>query len=98
MSKAKPYIAASSSTVASTEGAQVYMSNCVFCHGADGKKMYRNAPDLTKTSFNEDAIKQIVREGSKGKMPSYNIIISDDNIAAVAKYVSTMHSGTNSSF
>lgn len=73
------------------KGALVYHQNCVFCHGTDGKKMYRNAPDLTLSGNNEDAITQSVREGSKGKMPSYNIILSDENIAAVARYVNSLH-------
>ena len=73
------------------EGAFVYYQNCVFCHGTDGKKMYRNAADLTLSKLNEDAISQNVREGIKGKMPSYNIILSDSNIAAVAKYVNSLH-------
>jgi mono/diheme cytochrome c family protein len=72
-------------------GANIYHEHCVFCHGTDGKKMYRLAPDLTKTVFNEDAIMQIVREGSKGKMPAYSITISDENIAAVARYVRSLH-------
>ena len=73
------------------EGALVYHQNCAFCHGTDGKKMYRNAADLTLSKLNEDAISQNVREGIKGKMPSYNIILSDSNIAAVAKYVNSLH-------
>ena len=52
--------------------------------------MYRNAPDLTKSLMNEDAMIQSVREGSKGKMPAYLLTISDQNIAAVVKYVNSL--------
>lgn len=94
-SKTKPFIPAEvqlnihgESSLA--EGAVVYQSNCAFCHGVDGKKMYRLAPNLSISGITEDEIKQIVHEGSKSKMPSYNIIISDENIAAVAKYVMSL--------
>jgi cytochrome c553 len=72
------------------QGALVYHQNCVFCHGTDGKKMYRDAPDLTLSRISEDAIIQSVREGSKGKMPAYNLVITDENMAALAKYVTSL--------
>ena len=92
MSKNKIFIpknAGEISTINSpfAEGALVYQQNCSFCHGEDGKKKYRNASDLTRSVFGEDAIIQMIREGSKGKMPSYNIIMSDANIKAVAGFV-----------
>lgn len=95
MSKNKPFIpktvkleTENNSLLA--EGAIVYYQNCVFCHGTDGKKIYRNAPDLTHSLMNEDAMIQSVREGSKGKMPAYLLTISDQNIAAVVKYVNSL--------
>jgi mono/diheme cytochrome c family protein len=96
MSRTKPFIPATVILPADNKslfpaGQLVYMQNCVFCHGTDGKKMYRNAPDLTLSKSSESAIAQLVREGSKGKMPSYIVYISDENIAAVAKYVNSMH-------
>jgi mono/diheme cytochrome c family protein len=98
MSKNKPFIPkkvelASGGDLSIANGAVIYQSNCVFCHGNDGKKMYRNAPDLTQSKLNEDAIIQMIREGGnvRGKMPSYNIIMSDENMRAVAKYVMNFH-------
>ena len=96
MSKNKIFIpkkveVASADNSINAEGALIYYQNCVFCHGNDGKKMYRNAPDLTMSALNEDAIIQSVREGSKGKMPSYHLILSDENIRSVAKYVASLH-------
>ncbi len=94
-SKNKPFIAANvtmhgNATSSTALGAKVYFENCVFCHGADGKKMYRGAKDLTISQFGMDDIQQMVKEGSKSKMPGYNLILSDENIAAVANYVGTM--------
>lgn len=96
MSKNKPFIPkkvelAKANQSVLEQGAVIYQQNCAFCHGTDGKKMYRNAPDLSFPKRNEDAITQSVREGSKGKMPAYNLIISDENIAAVAKFVNNLH-------
>ena len=95
MSKNKPFIPKTVKLETGTnsllsEGGIVYYQNCIFCHGIDGKKMYRNAPDLTKSLMNEDAMIQSVREGSKGKMPAYLLTISDQNIAAVVTYVNSL--------
>jgi cytochrome c553 len=96
MSKNKPFIPSKAEIVSGSDspyaqGALIFYQNCAFCHGHDGKKMYRNAPDLTLSKLNEDGITQMVREGSRNKMPAYNIIMSDENIAAVAKYVNSLH-------
>lgn len=95
MSKNKPFLPAKVELAAGTDptqvaGQKVYMENCTFCHGTDGKKQYRNAPDLTHSAMAGSSIEQMVREGSRGKMPSYNLVISDENIAAVAAYVEKM--------
>jgi mono/diheme cytochrome c family protein len=95
MSKNKPFIPAKVTIAEGTDatkvaGFKVYLENCTFCHGQNGKKQYRNAPDLTQSAMASSSIQQMVREGSKGKMPAYNLVISDENIAAVAAYVETM--------
>ncbi len=93
MSKNKPFIPSNATVSLSNtdpvfaEGAAVYHANCAFCHGDDGKKMYRNASDLSKSVASEDGIKQMVLEGSRGKMPAYKLVLSDQQIAAVARFV-----------
>jgi mono/diheme cytochrome c family protein len=94
-SKNKPFLKANvvingDASDATKLGAKVYMENCVFCHGENGKKMYRGAKDLSVSLFGVDDVQQMVREGSKGKMPAYNIILSDENIAAVSAYVQSL--------
>ena len=101
MSRSKPFIP--SNTVVTTnnadlvfaEGAAVYHSNCVFCHGAEGNKNYRNASDLSKSIASEDGIKQLVLEGSKGKMPAYKIVLTDAQIEAVSKFVINLRLPSN---
>ncbi len=94
-SKNKPFIPAKVAMTGNVNsenalGAQTYFENCAFCHGADGKKMYRGAKDLTQSKFSFDDTQQMVRDGSKGKMPGYTATITDDNIAAVSKFVETL--------
>lgn len=96
MSKNKNFIpkttaALTADNLTTSNGALIFHQNCVFCHGEDGKKMYRNAPDLSLSYLSEDAIIQSVREGSKGKMPPYQHILSDENIEAVSKFVTSLH-------
>jgi cytochrome c553 len=91
MSRSKPFIplkavAANGTNSPFSAGAVIYQSNCAFCHGVDGKKAYRNAPDLTLSGLNEDAIKQMLREG-KGRMPSYTLVLSEEEINSVAVFV-----------
>jgi cytochrome c553 len=92
MSRSKPFLPAKAVSVNGagtpfSAGAVVYQSNCVFCHGADGKKMYRNAPDLTASRYGDDGIMQMIREGSRGKMPAYSGVLSEEDITSVAEYV-----------
>lgn len=100
MSKNKPFIPAKvniaeGSDMAALAGKKVYLENCAFCHGADGKKGYRNAPDLSHTAMDAGAIAQMVREGSRGKMPGYKMVISDENIAALSEYVESLRNTTD---
>ena len=93
--KNKPFIPAKvaltgNATAENSSGAKLYFENCAFCHGADGKKMYREAKDLTQSPFGYDDIQQMVREGSKGKMPGYTVTLSDDEIASVCKFVENL--------
>lgn len=97
MSKSKPFIPKKAQEVTTADinagqGFLIYQQNCAFCHGKDGKKKYRDAPDLTTSVFDQGAIIQMVTEGSKGKMPAYRITISDENIRAVAQYVNSLKS------
>lgn len=99
-SKNKPFIPAKvaitgDATSEAGLGAKVYFENCAFCHGTDGKKMYRGAKDLTQTQFGFDDVQQMVRDGSKGKMPGYTAVLSDQNIVAVANYVQSMRPRIN---
>ncbi len=88
-------LAAMSLTAFAADGGEVYKAKCASCHGADGagamaKKMGSrdlNSPEFQKSS---DADIQAVVAKGKGKMPGYEGKLSNDDIAAVAKYVRTL--------
>lgn len=76
------------------DGAGVYKTKCIFCHGADGGK---KIPALGVKQLNTPAVKklglkgvdQIVTNG-KGHMPAWSGKLSKAEIAAVSKYVLTL--------
>lgn len=93
--KNKPFIPAKvelkgTATAENSLGAKLYFENCAFCHGGDGKKMYRESKDLTITAFSYDDIREMIRQGSKGKMPGYTVTLSEDEITAVSKFVENL--------
>lgn len=100
MSKNKPFLPAKvvmnnddGSPLA--QGAKVYHANCVFCHGTDGKKMYRTAPDLSTSNLDALSMQGMITDGSKGKMPAYGKVLSAEEIAQVALYVQSLKTGSN---
>jgi mono/diheme cytochrome c family protein len=92
MSRNKPFIASkaemdhNNTNAGFSNGAVLYQSNCVFCHGKDGKKMYRGATDLTVSTASEEGIISKVKDGSE-QMPAYKGILSEQELTALAVYV-----------
>ena len=78
-------------------GIKTYVANCAMCHGKDGKKMYRDATDLSTSGIDQASAELIVKEGSSGtlkhgqvKMPAFAATLSDEEIIAVSAYVQTL--------
>jgi len=86
-------------TGGSKDGAKVFQTTCATCHGATGKPddamvARLNVRDLTAPEFRakvtKDLVMKQVRTGSANKlMPSFVGALSDVQIEAVAKYVSS---------
>ena len=78
-------------------GADTYKSKCQMCHGPDGTaatpmgKMMKipsfKDPDQVKAT--EASYIAITKDG-KGKMPSYNGKLTDDQIKDVVSYIRTL--------
>ena len=73
-------------------GAKLYATNCVVCHGADGKgSQLVGAPNLTDKIWlygGEPAtIRQTIRDGRNGVMPAQQELLKEDRIHLLAAYV-----------
>ena len=95
MAKNKPFIptnviADASGNEPVLTGMNTFAANCAMCHGLDGKKLYRDAIDLSSSTFDPLLVTEIIHVGSKGKMPAFEGILSDGEIDAVAAYLLTM--------
>lgn len=71
-------------------GKFIFENNCSQCHGADGRKMYRDAFDLTLAVKNESMTEATIRNGSNKKMPAYASLLSGEEIKSVTQYLMTL--------
>lgn len=95
MSKNKPFLPTKVMVNGSGDehlllGMKTYAANCAMCHGLDGKKMYRDAIDLSLSTSDQTKIMTMLHDGSKGKMPAFKGTISDEEMDAVGAYILTL--------
>lgn len=79
------------------DGAAVYESNCMACHGPDGRAQTPQgrkvkASNLRESRFTDEEIMRRIREGARNKagvavMPSFAKELSDEEIRAVLPVV-----------
>lgn len=73
---------------ASAEGRSVFTANCASCHTlADADASGNVGPNLDDVKPNENTVAAAVKAG-RGAMPSFDGKLSEDEISAVAEYVS----------
>ncbi|CUB03996.1 cytochrome-c oxidase, cbb3-type subunit III [Marinomonas fungiae] len=77
---------------AAQQGQQVYATNCIACHGAEGKGNHLfGAPNLTDNIWlyggSEQQVMQTIRNGRNGQMPAWEGILGKDKAHVVAGYV-----------
>lgn len=75
------------------KGKQLYMTNCVTCHGATGKSVIPGAPNLAQgdAMMRPDfTLLNAIRSG-KNAMPAFRGILSDRDIMDVIAYMRTLH-------
>ena len=74
-----------------SKGHEVFMQKCMGCHGESGVGKLPDQPNFKKGDafFKSDsALIDIIREG-KGVMPSFNGILSEEDIRNVVVYIKT---------
>ncbi|MCF8239555.1 MAG: cytochrome c [Saprospiraceae bacterium] len=79
----------SSPEVSGPDGQAIYTQNCVFCHGADGRRGLNGAGDLTASTLPLELRKEQITNG-KGLMTPYKNILTPEEIDAVARFTLTL--------
>ena len=86
------------SQAANSSGADIYKANCVSCHAADGhgsavgKSLHAadfHSPQVQQQS--DPQMMDVIKNG-RGNMPPFGESLSQDQIAAVVKYIRTFKS------
>ena len=85
-------LAATSVSFAAEDGAQVYNTLCVACHGPDGSgNPALGAPNLANGIWlyggTQEQIAHTLRAGRNGQMPAFKDTLSEDKIHILAAYV-----------
>ncbi len=80
-------------------GKEVFSTNCVACHGADGKgNPALGAPNLTDKVWlygsSEATIIETVTKGRNGRMPTFGPLLGDKKIKLLAAYVYGLNANT----
>ncbi len=70
-------------------GKQLFNSNCIICHGDDGKLGQAGAKDLSISKLSKEEIVSIVTTG-RNSMPPYKKYFTPEEIEAIADYVKTL--------
>ena len=79
-------------------GKEAYMTNCVACHGPDGKgNQSLGAPDLTDNIWlyggSVDAVRASIAKGRQGQMPAQLARLGDERVRLLAAYVLSLSDG-----
>jgi len=73
------------------KGREIFMRECMACHGSAGEGNMPGLPNFKegKTLFkNDNELMEIIRDG-RGIMPSFNGLITDEDIRDVTAYLRT---------
>ncbi len=79
----------SSPTVKTVNAEKIFKSNCMLCHGEDGKLGLNNSKDLTVSVLSLEERIDIVANG-KNTMVGFSALLDKDEIKAVAEYTFTL--------
>lgn len=82
--KKKGIIAQDASAPVAADGLAFYQANCKLCHGDDGKAMMAGAKDISKTTMDVSAIKEIIIKGKTTMPPAP---VNEEQAQMIAEYV-----------
>ena len=68
---------------------KLFAMNCSWCHGAYGMEAEKG-PRLAGTQMTEDQVRERIRNGKEGYMPPFGKVLSEEEIAAFAKYIKSL--------
>ena len=71
------------------EGKQIFETECMRCHGENGKAAKYGSKDLTVSSLSREEKMEVIKKG-KGVMSSYEGKLTDKEINALVDYVETL--------
>ena len=66
-------------------GIEIYKAKCMTCHGVDGKMGMNGAKDLQVSMLTAQQRVTVIKNG-QDLMPSFQGLMSEDEIKAVAEY------------
>jgi mono/diheme cytochrome c family protein len=72
-----------------TEIKKLFANNCSWCHGAYGMTADKG-PRLAGTKMTEAEVRERITHGKEGYMPPFAKVLSDQQIAAFAKYIKSL--------
>jgi cytochrome c6 len=77
----------------SVKGGELYRLHCALCHGVSGVNVMPNAPNFTRNEglLQPDPSLLASIKNGKNAMPSYNGILSDQDILDVIVYLRTLN-------
>lgn len=70
-------------------GSQLYMDNCVVCHGVDGKAGMSGATDLSTSVLSHQNTVDVIANGRNG-MRAFANQFSKEEIEAITKHIETL--------
>jgi len=71
------------------DGAKVYKTYCVICHGSKGNMGSNGAFNLTTSELSVDERMLVIKKG-RGVMTPFEGVLKEDEIKAVAEYTLTL--------
>ena len=74
--------------ISGVDGSAVFKTHCQLCHGPDGKLGLNGAKDFSVSELTLEERVEVITKG-RNTMASYENILSEDEIKAVAQYTLT---------